>query len=115
MKHSPRTNKCANCGQSMSKGAWHKFCNIKCRKAFNNRRMSRGAIIYDLAMVWRKERKKEGLANLCHQIGIFIQDDNDNNRTSYNEYPNGITWNIPPSAIEIIPGKLYRVIAGEQL
>jgi len=72
-----------------------KFCGTKCRKAFNNRRMSRGAIIYDLAMIYRKDRKPGALGDLCHQISIFIQADNADGIKSYNDYSQGIPWNIP--------------------
>ena len=79
----------------MLKKTWRKFCSQSCRKSFNNRRATRGALLYDLCMKWRKDREKDGLANVCHQIGIFISDDNAAGIKSYHEYPNQIPWQIP--------------------
>ena len=98
MQKAPTTNNCHYCKAPLLKKAWAKFCSQQCRKAFNNRRMSRGALIYDLAMTYRKDRKPGALADLCHQIGIFIQADNTDDIKSYNDYPQGIPWNIPKSA-----------------
>jgi len=95
MKKAPTTTKCKECSTGLSQKAWKQFCSIKCRKAFNNRRQSRGAIIYDLAMTWRRRRKKEDLSNLCHQIGIFLQDDHTSHRQSFNMPIERVNWNIP--------------------
>lgn len=101
MKTHNHTDKCLYCNGPLLKKAWRKFCNQRCRKAFNNRRATRGAILYDLCMKWRKDRKeKDGFANLCHQIGMFISDDNAMGIKSYHDYAQQIPWQIPTSEIE---------------
>ena len=95
MKSHTHTYKCLYCATPLLKKAWLKFCSNPCQKAFNNRRATRGAILYDLCMKWRKDRQKDGLANVCHQIGIFIADDNLMGIKSYHEYPLQIPWQIP--------------------
>lgn len=52
---------CAECGGSITvkpgyRGPVVKFCSAPCRKAFNNRRMTRGAELYDILMSGRFER-----------------------------------------------------------
>jgi len=98
MKSDKHTDNCLYCKTPLLKKAWRKFCSQPCRKAFNNRRATRGAILYDLCMKWRKHRKEtNGFANLCHQIGIFITDDTAMGITSYHDYPQQIPWQIPKS------------------
>lgn len=51
----PRT--CAECGADFQPAAGHQeFCAPGCKRAFNNRRMVRGAEVYDLLMALRYER-----------------------------------------------------------
>ena len=53
---------CAECGTTFEAKRDHAaFCSDACRKAFNNRRMTRGAELYDLFMAVRYER---GLAKV---------------------------------------------------
>ena len=48
---------CTECGSEHLAGAKHAdFCGVECRRAFNNRRMVRGAELYDLIMVLRHDR-----------------------------------------------------------
>lgn len=48
---------CAECGQPFTRRrAEAVFCSPGCRKEFNNRRMQRGAELYDLFMVMRFDR-----------------------------------------------------------
>lgn len=48
---------CSECGTEHLAAARHAdFCTTECRKAFNNRRLVRGAELYDLVMVLRYER-----------------------------------------------------------
>lgn len=48
---------CRECGAPFVPGNTHgEFCSTACRKAFANRRMTRGAELYDLLMVLRYER-----------------------------------------------------------
>ena len=48
---------------------------MKCRKAWNNRRMTRGAGVYDLAIQWRRFRKKEDMSQLCELVDWYIRED----------------------------------------
>lgn len=49
---------CAECGLEFRAEKPHaEFCCAEHRKAFNNRRMTRGAVVYDLFMALRYERK----------------------------------------------------------
>jgi hypothetical protein len=55
---------CLECGAPTSTVAVNAaFCSAPCRKAWNNRRMTRGAELYDLVMVWRYDRTA---ANAMH-------------------------------------------------
>jgi len=54
---------CKECGKPTS-GKQAFFCSTPCRKMFNNRRMTRGAILYDLYMARRFERDAADAANL---------------------------------------------------
>lgn len=52
---------CMECGADLpvysGKGQRSRFCGVKCRNAFNNRRAQRGALLYDLFMASRFERQ----------------------------------------------------------
>ncbi len=64
------TRHCAECGEAFqSARADKEFCCAPCRQAFNNRRMQRGAELYDLFRIMRRERgiaKEQGVwAEMC--------------------------------------------------
>lgn len=71
------TRVCQDCGEpltGMKPGA--RFCGPKCRLAFNNRRLQRGAELYDLFMAMRYDRaeaKDNGawsmLCRMAQQMG----------------------------------------------
>ena len=63
-----------------------RFCSKKCKGKYNNRRATRGAAIYDLGMLWRRDRTKEALSDLCHQIGIFLRQDVWDGRQTFNRH-----------------------------
>lgn len=49
---------CQECQNEFSPSRYtSKFCSVKCRKEFNNRRAMRGAILYDAFMGHRYDRK----------------------------------------------------------
>lgn len=49
---------CQECGTAYTaRKADQRFCSTACCKVFNNRRMRRGALLYDLFMALRYERK----------------------------------------------------------
>jgi hypothetical protein len=55
--------------------AGKEFCCAACRR-FNNRRMTRGVDIYDLAMQWRDDRADPaGLTLLCRLLAKFKDED----------------------------------------
>lgn len=54
---------CPECGTpltaSVGRGRPKRYCSVQCDKAFDNRRMTRGALMYDLVMMWRWDRQAE--------------------------------------------------------
>ena len=66
---------CAECGEPYTcqriAGSYEQdmFCSTRCRKMFNNRRMVRGAELYDLVMAWRFERKTGDKIDVRGMIG----------------------------------------------
>lgn len=52
-----RCQLCLECGESIIGGrAGQEFCCTGCRQSFNNRRLARGAELYDLLRALRRER-----------------------------------------------------------
>lgn len=44
--------KCVECGKEFTSRNYNgMYCSTECRRTFNNRRMQRGAVLYDLAMI----------------------------------------------------------------
>lgn len=68
---------CLECGNSTTAG--RTFCCQGCRLTFNNRRLQRGAALYDLFMVMRYERGKAkamGIwAIICRLAKDFREED----------------------------------------
>ncbi len=61
-----RTCSCQECGEAMQgRNAAKKFCSQTCRLRFNNRRLQRGAELYDLFMAMRYERED------AKQLGVW--------------------------------------------
>ena len=57
---------CLECGEPCgSRARRADFCSSPCRKAFNNRRMTRGAELYDLVMANRYDRE------LATELGVY--------------------------------------------
>ncbi|MFN8992630.1 MAG: transcriptional regulator [Pseudomonadota bacterium] len=78
--HKLRLVACLECGAEFHPGrAGGEFCCTPCRKAFNNRRMTRGALLYDLLMALRFERKEARLLGvwqaLCRLASDFREED----------------------------------------
>ncbi len=60
---------CQECGLPVSGARRGKaFCSTHCRQRFNNRRMQRGAEIYDLFRALRRERDTAKQLNLWTQL-----------------------------------------------
>lgn len=57
--------KCRGCGLEFQPREGVLFCSVPCRKSFNNRRMIRGAAVYDLFMAMRYDR------GAAKRLGIF--------------------------------------------
>lgn len=64
-----RLNACTECGEMHARDGT--FCSTRCRMAFNNRRLQRGAELYDIYMAYRFERElagKLGLWQVAHRL-----------------------------------------------
>jgi hypothetical protein len=70
--------RCRECGRELhaSRAA---FCETACRRAFNNRKASRGAQLYDLIMALRLDRNAAAEAGvfflICRMIKKFANED----------------------------------------
>lgn len=61
--------RCLECGEPFQRGARPaEFCGRKCVGAWNNRRMTRGAELYDLVMTVRYDRDKATLFKVWRTI-----------------------------------------------
>jgi len=74
------TATCRECGGTFSAKSYNMdFCGADCRRVFNNRRMTRGAVLYDLLMLEAgnpdmfAKSKMEGRAQ--NAIKRFLQED----------------------------------------
>lgn len=73
---------CRECGIDYTAStARKKFCSVKCEKTFNNRRATRGALLYDLFMASRYERDRaesENLRSVMARLAMrFREEDGD--------------------------------------
>ena len=80
--------KCIECGTYfVAKKEHARFCSTRCRKAFNNRRMTRGAELYDIFMALRYERKWAQAVGawqlICRLVSVWRQQDEREGRKSY--------------------------------
>jgi hypothetical protein len=71
---------CRECGGGFSpKRDTREFCSPRCRAAFNNRRLRRGAHLYDLVMEWRFRRTAAAESGaqslLCRMAAAFKAED----------------------------------------
>jgi hypothetical protein len=68
--------KCANCNAEFEpRAANQTFCNPRCRKEWNNRRSSRGTVLYDVLMTKRYERNGElSESDLCRLLDTLAAD-----------------------------------------
>lgn len=67
---SAANNECLECGNALTatRQPGRLFCSTACRQAFNNRRMQRGAEIYDLFRALRRERAEAKRLNIWTEI-----------------------------------------------
>lgn len=85
------TIECLECGNPSGRGNQPEklFCCTSCRLAFNNRRMQRGAEIYDLFRVLRREPDEAKRLNLWTQIcrlELAWQTEDEKNRQGRKSY-----------------------------
>jgi ribosomal protein S27AE len=71
---------CRECGSSfIARHGSREFCRASCRRAFHNRKASRGAILYDFLMAWRIDRlafeAAGGRTLLSRMVAAFRADD----------------------------------------
>lgn len=60
---------CQDCGHPISaRRSGQEFCSPKCRQTFNNRRMQRGAELYDLFRAMRRDRSEAKDLNIWTQL-----------------------------------------------
>lgn len=64
----PRNCTCAECGVSFASVKASRFCSSAHRVAFQNRRVMRGAILYDLWMTNRHERGLAKTLKVLHRM-----------------------------------------------
>ena len=81
---------CQDCGGPISaRRSGQEFCSPKCRQTFNNRRMQRGAELYDLFRALRRERgeaKELGLWTKLCQLELSYQTEDDSARPGRRSY-----------------------------
>ena len=77
-----RARACTECGSTFlaeARTPHAEFCGAPCRKAFNNRRMVRGAELYDLVMALRYDRKLATAFKvwklICRMAATFHEED----------------------------------------
>lgn len=71
---------CAECSTPYTATRSHsRFCSVKCRREFNNRRQVRGAQLYDLIMLMRYQRAEakrlQIWTKLCRIAEMFRDED----------------------------------------
>jgi protein-arginine kinase activator protein McsA len=65
---------CRECGRGFqSNRTIARFCGSNCKNTFNNRRMQRGAVIYDLLMVQRYSRREASMGNAWSLLSKLAQ------------------------------------------
>ena len=101
-----RSNQCLECGTEIKRKTSHgrpvKFCSTEHRKAWNNRRMTRGAILYDEIMKWRFDRanNKDAVTTMAQIASMFRDNDkrDRDGRRSWIDDPNRDTITVASEA-----------------
>lgn len=97
---------CQECGAPYAPGKRHgRFCSPACRKAFNNRRMLRGAELYDLYMAARYQRTDyAGNITTMAQIAMIWREEDEKERAGR------LSWSADPNhdALTSVSDKQYR-------
>jgi hypothetical protein len=91
-----RVSACLECGKSFSRPTrTADFCSTPCRKTWNNRRMTRGAELYDLLMAHRFQRplaKTLGVLSLINRLASLFRE------RDHAEREGRLSWH-PPTEI----------------
>lgn len=101
----PRT--CRECGKPLNpdRKASTEFCGTACRIAWRNRRMSRGADLYDAFMAMRFDReaaKDKGLwALMCRMASSWNEEDKAAGRQSYFPPKETVQRNVRRAAVAV--------------
>lgn len=105
----PRT--CRECSKPLDpdrKGNTE-FCDTHCRISWRNRRMSRGADLYDAFMAMRFDRdaaKDKGLwALMCRMASAWNEEDKAAGRQSYFPPDETVMRNVQHQAVTIVRGR----------
>ena len=103
---------CKECGAEITKkpkrGPRAEFCSKECRQGWKNRRLLRGAMMYDVVMNWRFERKgggdKEAWQALTRLAATFKHEDkmDRDNRPSYRRLRDVLEENPWINSIDMI-------------
>lgn len=108
----PRT--CRECGKPLDpdRKANTEFCATACRIAWRNRRMSRGADLYDAFMAMRFDReaaKDKGLwALMCRMASNWNEEDKTAGRQSYFPPDETVMRNVQRQAVIVARGRKPR-------
>lgn len=78
---------CNECGGPCAKI----FCSKECRQVWTNRRMQRGALLHDAALVWRRERKWHLLTKISRMVDRWVAEDKAAGRNHYLPPPTDLT------------------------
>lgn len=97
---------CQECGTGFEADRGYAlFCSTPCRKAFNNRRMVRGAELYDLFMCLRYERglaKLKGVWTLVCALALQYRIEDERERAGRK------SWNHPDVVLDRKPWLLAK-------
>lgn len=87
-----RATICRECGGAYTaRRATGMFCSSPCKLSFNNRRMQRGAVLYDLFMQVRHRRssaRKLGLWTLACRLATIWKEEDDTQRSGRQSWGN---------------------------
>ncbi len=76
-----RDCRCLECGEGFTAHRRREFCSRACTRAWNNRRMVRGAMLYDLVMILREDRKLATLHKVWRTINRLARHYRDEDET----------------------------------
>ena len=105
-----RSRVCLECGTSYQQGVQASdFCSAACRKTWNNRRMQRGAELYDLVMALRFDRQTATELKVWRLINRLAAIFRDEDRT---ERAGRFSWRSPAAIIDRRPYLRADVLVG---